>query len=74
MWEGCAKVGSVNGGMSGRFWGVDVFAFGAKEFDGGLAGDVGEADGKEALAVAENSRAAAEISTLVLVALLDGGC
>jgi hypothetical protein len=49
---------------------VEVFAFGAKEFDGGGVGDVGLAHGEEGLLVAHYAGAFAEVAFFVFFELL----
>lgn len=70
--EGGAEVGTVDGGVAGGFGVVDVFAFGAVEFDGALVGEVGLAHGQEGMAFTQDARTLAKVAFLVLVKLC--GC
>lgn len=69
MREGRAEVGSVDGGVAAGLWGVDVFAAGAKELDGMVAGNVGQADGDEGVGAAEDAGTAAKVEFLVFLEL-----
>ncbi len=64
-----AKVGSINGCVSGRFGVVDVLAFGAVETNGAGVRDIVLTGRKERVAFARNTRALPEITLLVLVNL-----
>lgn len=65
--EGSTKVSAVDGAVSRGFGRVDVFAARAVELDGFLVGDIGEADRKEGLTIAEDARAPTKVGLLVFV-------
>ncbi|KAI4141541.1 MAG: hypothetical protein LQ341_003499 [Variospora aurantia] len=61
--EAGAKVGTVDGGVAGRFRVVEVLAAGAVELDRGGGGEVRQAGREERVPVAEDARAFAEVRT-----------
>lgn len=67
--EGGAEVGSVDGGVAGGFGVVDVFAFGAVEFHGFDAGEVGEAHWEEGVVLTHDAGTFSEVGFLVFVEL-----
>jgi hypothetical protein len=64
-----AEVRAVDGGVTGRFRVVDVFAFDAVHLYRFLVRDVGLAHGKQWVGVADHAWAFAEISFFVFVEL-----
>ena len=67
--EGGAKVGAVDGGVSGRLWVVRVLAARAVELDGFEVRDVGEAHREEGVGLAHDAGAFAKVALLVLFEL-----
>lgn len=67
--EGGAEIGTVDGGVAGGLGVVDVFAFGAVEFDGAHIGEVGLAHGQKGVAFTQDTRTLAKVALLVLVKL-----
>ena len=64
-----AKICAVDGGVPGGFRVVDVFAFGAVEFDGLDPGGVGQGGGKQGVGGAVEAGATAEIEFFVFFEL-----
>ena len=67
--EGSTEVGAVDDGVPGGFRVVEVFAFGAVEFDGLDVGKVGHAGWEEEVGVAHDAGAFAKVAFFVLVEL-----
>lgn len=70
--KGGAKIGAVDGGMSGGLGGVEVFTAGTVELDRLLVRDIGEAEGEEHLGVAQDAGTSAKVALLVLFNLYRG--
>lgn len=70
--EGGAEVGTVDGGVTGGLWVVEILAAGAVELDWFEVGDIGEAHGKEGMGVAVDARAFSKLGLFVLVELFQG--
>lgn len=64
-----AKVSAINGGVSGRFWVIEVFAFAAIEFDGLDVGEVGHAGWEERVVLAHNAGTFAKIAFFIFLKL-----
>ena len=67
--EGSAEIGAVDVGVAGGFGVVEVFAFGAVEFDGLDVGVVGHAGGEEWGGGAEDAGTFAEVGFFVFFQL-----
>lgn len=64
-----AKVSAVDGGVSGRFWVVEVFAFTAVELDGLDVGKVGHAGWEERVVLAHDTGTFAKVAFFVFLKL-----
>jgi hypothetical protein len=67
--KGRSKVGAVDVAMSTAFWRVEVFAAWTVEFDSFLIRCIGEADGKDGLGIAVDSRTGTKVGIAVFVEL-----
>lgn len=70
VWETASIVGTVDRGVAGRFGVVDVLAAAAEQLHRLGVRDVGQGNGQQWVVVAQNARAAAEITLLELFQLL----
>ena len=69
MGEGGAEVRAVDGTVARGLRGVDILAAAAVELDCLLIRDVGQADGKKGMGLAEDTGTSSEIGAFVLVQL-----
>jgi len=67
--ERSPEVGSIYRTVARGFWGVDIFASAAVEFDGFFVCNVGQTDREEWLGLAKDTRTAPEVDFLVFLEL-----
>lgn len=67
--KGSAKVGPIDGGVTGRLGVVYILAADAVELDGFLVGGIGLPHGQQWMGVTEDPRALAKVCFLVFVEL-----